>query len=338
MKFITSRIDLNNIAHDPFIDFLKGFAIISVVLNHTLPYYIKQPLLFCLWGEMAVPLFLIIQSFHYYKSGLDTLPKFSISKFLTRMFLPYGISQLLIILCLALKDGGFNYEILNTILSYGGIGPGEYYIYIYVQFVILLPICAQIFKRTNKFSTVFTMVLISQLLEILCSLVQMPINIYKLSFCRYFFLIYIGYIWAREGIRIDGKRMLLSVTSVFCILLLYYSKLDLSPIVYETKRWRIFHWFCYFYVAFCLPVILKLIYDRISNWIKNIVIFCGKKSWLIFCSQIFVFSTIAPSDLLFISNYFMRYALYVVITLFLSFVIPLSVNFVLNKLRRIIST
>lgn len=330
MKFITSRIDLNNIAHDPFIDFLKGFAIISVVLNHVFPYYVEKPLLFCLWGEMAVPLFLIIQSFHYYKSGLDTLPKFSISKFLTRIFLPYGISQLLIILCLALKDGGFNYEILNTFLSYGGIGPGEYYIYIYVQFVILLPICAQIFKRTNKFSTVFTMVLISQLLEILCSLVQMPINIYKLSFCRYFFLIYIGYIWAREGIRIDGKRMLLSVTSVFCILLLYYSKLDLSPIVYETKWWRIFHWFCYFYPAFLLPFILRFVYNYVLTPIKNIVKYCGLKSWPIFCTQIVIFSLISPSDFSALQCIYLRYIAYAITAFSFSFIIPFTIDRIIS--------
>lgn len=36
--------------HDEFIDIIKGFAILFVIINHCLPHFVKSVLLFNLWG------------------------------------------------------------------------------------------------------------------------------------------------------------------------------------------------------------------------------------------------------------------------------------------------
>lgn len=326
-------INLEKNAYEPFIDVLKGFAIISVVINHILPYYIERPLLFCLWGEMAVPLFLIIQSFHYYKCGLDSRKKFSFSKFGRKILLPYVFAQLMIILILILKSVDYNACILQPLSRLGGIGPGEYYFWIYIEFIILLPICSLIFKRLNGIWLPIVMAIVAESLDLVCSYINLPLDIYKVSFIRYFFLIYIGYLWATEGIKINSKRTVLSLVSVICMLVLYYTEIDFSPFVYGTKWQRIFHWFCYFYVAFFLPYPIKYFYERISPFFQNLIRYCGSKSWAIFCSQIFVFSVFTPYDFDWIDNFILRCICYASITAVLSFIIPFMLDFLISKYK-----
>lgn len=39
---------------------------------------------------------------------------------------------------------------MKTVIIGGGIGPGSYYVWIYIQFALLLPIIALIIKLLNK--------------------------------------------------------------------------------------------------------------------------------------------------------------------------------------------
>lgn len=53
--------------YDPFISYLKGVCIFWVILTHTITKDVHDYSLFCLWGDMAVPIFLAIQCVHVYK-------------------------------------------------------------------------------------------------------------------------------------------------------------------------------------------------------------------------------------------------------------------------------
>ena len=66
-------ITLQKEGYDPFIDYLKGVCIFLVVLTHFLPH--TEYILFPLWGDQVVPLFLLIQVFHAYKHGVDKAVK-----------------------------------------------------------------------------------------------------------------------------------------------------------------------------------------------------------------------------------------------------------------------
>lgn len=62
-------IPLKTGGYEPLFDYLKGIAIIMVVLAHGTG-CLKDFLLYPLWIDQAVPLFIMIQVFHAYKKIL----------------------------------------------------------------------------------------------------------------------------------------------------------------------------------------------------------------------------------------------------------------------------
>jgi hypothetical protein len=77
----------NTHGYDPFIDFLKAYAIICVLLGHTFPYLDKIG--YGLWAGMQVPIFIMIQAFHSLKKDN---PKFIFSNLLKRIFIPFALT------------------------------------------------------------------------------------------------------------------------------------------------------------------------------------------------------------------------------------------------------
>ena len=145
--------------HVGFIDALKGYAIMFVLINHSTPQYIKNLLLFDLWGGMAVPIFLLIQVFHYYKHGLENLPPVKWTKILRRLLTPFLLAEFTIILFKLIIGTPLNQCIHEGITKWG-FGPGEYYIWIYFQFVALLPLSAKLFAQISKqWAAVVTIIL-----------------------------------------------------------------------------------------------------------------------------------------------------------------------------------
>lgn len=71
--------------YDPFIDFMKGFCILSVILLHATTHFPGQAYTI---GQ-CVPLFLLIQVFHYYKKGLENARPFNIQKVWIRILRPF---------------------------------------------------------------------------------------------------------------------------------------------------------------------------------------------------------------------------------------------------------
>ena len=63
------KIDFKNYGYDPQIDYIKGLCILFVIWTHAINRSELGYILFPYWGDTAVPIFLIIQAFHYYKKG-----------------------------------------------------------------------------------------------------------------------------------------------------------------------------------------------------------------------------------------------------------------------------
>lgn len=142
-------LTLKKEGYDPFIDYLKGISIFFVILTHCLPKL--DYMLFSLWGAQAVPLFLLIQVFHAYKTGLDKairVPHFM--KLIDRIFKPFVILLLveMFLLIVVLKNDPL--QIIKSAVSAGGIGPGSYYVWIYIQFVFVIPVMALIIRRLRN--------------------------------------------------------------------------------------------------------------------------------------------------------------------------------------------
>lgn len=135
---------------DLFIDFLKGLCIISVVLTHNLPEAVMKASVFVLWGAMAVPLFLTLQSYHVFHRGMRPDKKlkdyYPWRKIWHRILKPFALITLATGAILVIAGHDPIATIKGAVIS-GGIGPGSYYVWIYLQFALLLPICLTLFNK-----------------------------------------------------------------------------------------------------------------------------------------------------------------------------------------------
>ena len=157
-----------------------------VVLTHSMSPTIRNHILFPLWGNPAVPLFLIIQVFHSYKKGLGNV-SVNFGKLWKRVISPFVMVHFIITflyLTENLLKGNFEKDIiLGQILGHhGGKGVGSYYPLIHVQFAILLPIWAPLFRRLSRKTIAIIFLLFSQMIEILCCWLSIPDLLYHLSF------------------------------------------------------------------------------------------------------------------------------------------------------------
>lgn len=97
-------IAFNKSGYDPFIDFLKVYSIICVIIAHILPSEFYKYILFQVWGNMQVPMFVLIQVFHAYKKGIQ--PKLNWNSLLKRICLPFITVQAIVVGFKALTGGG----------------------------------------------------------------------------------------------------------------------------------------------------------------------------------------------------------------------------------------
>lgn len=285
---------------DIFIDFLKGMCIIGVVLTHSLPVELQKLTAFALWGQMAVPLFLTLQAYHVFRHaigrrerGLEPLPlrqHYNFGKVWTRILSPFVIVTILTGLILAVAGRDIN-TLLRSCVSSGGIGPGSYYVWIYLQFFLLLPLFIPLMLRHgSKPLTLVTFIIAAQCLEWVCIFTQIPEPLYRLLGLRYLFLIYFAYVWTTSHISrtITRTQTIAALASMVILTILYYTDSSLNPWLHDTP-WRTFHWVCYFYVAFLLPRVIWAIYNRVPAGVKNAIAEAGRYSYEIFLWQMMVF-------------------------------------------------
>ena len=235
------NIPIKKDGYDPFIDYLKGVCILFVVLTHCLPK--QEYILFSLWGAQAVPLFLLIQVFHAYKKGIEQVQlSFNLKKLFHRILKPFLFLLCIEVVLLSIYRQDFVSVLKGAILA-GGIGPGSYYVWIYLQFFFLLPIVAVIIRKLklNSFWCFFGFTLLCVIVEIICSYIHPHPAIYRLLFIRYIYLIYLGYLWVSFGIVINKLTASLSLLSIVFILLFAYGDLNLEPLFY-SNAWYLCHW------------------------------------------------------------------------------------------------
>ncbi|MBR6591350.1 MAG: acyltransferase family protein [Prevotella sp.] len=288
-------ISFDKYKYDPFLDFVKGICIVLVILTHCINYKLDYYSGFSIWGRPAVPVFLVIQVFHCYKRGINNA-SFNLSKIWNRIFKPFIYCQLFILCFIAIAYlFGDYYGLCNMLIRFlksGGLGPGAYYPWIYIQFAILLPLFKYIYKINNLLHLLFLFVILSHLSELFFIYFDMPEEIYSIIFIRYVFLIYIGYICVYKGLVVNKFTIPVIIISLIFTLLFVYSDINFSPFFYtETRGWKTCHWVCYIYMTYLFLLIIKLVYDKINKngIIVNFCIQLGKKSYEIFLFQIAYF-------------------------------------------------
>lgn len=317
-----AQIQFLKSGHDEFLDFIKAYAIIGVIFGHTWLFMSKTPGLGLFFG-VDVPLFLLIQVFHFYKKD----SKLNLTKVFSRVFLPYFIVQAILFLYVIFLNG-FNYSVLLGGVIMFGFGPGSYYPLIYIQIAVSLVIFKNLFKRISKGWLFFIFLLLSEGLEILCSYTNPPNWLFRILAFRYVFLIYLGYLWVKDGIVIDAKMIVLAILSAATVIYFVYFQRENEPWFFNTA-WKYSRWPCYYWVSNGLITILWFLWKVLkkSKFFCKCVCTLAKTSWEIFLMQMASIYVIKQS-MLPIDNKVMQYVLYMIII----WTISIGGGIILNKL------
>lgn len=318
-------IIFNKTGYDPFLDFIKAFAILSVLLGHTFPYLEETG--YSLWYGMQVPLFILIQVFHLFKKENY---KLNVSQLIKRIFLPYFIVQSILLFALFLHGSDIN-RLIMEILNGGGIGPGSYYPWIYLQFAILLPLIKPFFDQGSKIKLAVVSLFICESLEITSSLIGLSDSLHRILAIRYLFLIYLGWIWVKDGIVLNTKTLLLSLLSMGAIVYFEYFYVPTEPWFYDTA-WKTHRWPCYFYVSTLLCGFLYLIYNKtkeLSFFIKMTRVL-AKCSYEIFLLQMMAVAIMPEMN--FIQNNLLRFGMRFTLIWAFSIIGGYYFNIIYNKI------
>lgn len=282
----------NKTGYDPFIDFIKAYAIICVLIGHTFPSL--ELMGYGLWAGMQVPLFVLIQSFHSLKKENNT---FQLKKIIWRIFVPFVLVEMAIFSFLLIVHPSI-YTVQGLTSEYiagGGMGPGSYFPWVYFQIAIILPLFGIMIRKYSKIQLAFIFLLICEGMEILCSVIDLPDKIYRLLCLRYIFLFFLAWIWVKDGIEINTKTILLSLVSFLSAIYFSYYSINDEPWFYNTS-WALHRWPCYYYVAIALVGGLYYVF----KWLSKVEMFnktiklLAKCSYEIFLTQMAV-CTICPS-------------------------------------------
>lgn len=289
------RIKFNRTGYDSQIDYIKGLCILFVIWTHCISRGELSKILFPYWGDTAVPIFLIIQVFHYFKKGVNyRIP--NIIKLWKRILQPFIIMIALMFLAQFLifyneTDGAF-----TPSLYWNKRGPGSYYIFIYLEFALVIPLFVPLFKKVSVKWLFLIFVILSQLTELICCIKQCPDNIYRILFFRYLFLIFLGFLLATKGLELNRLTYFGGFISIVSLYLFNYTNIDMEPFFYTSlDNWKCCHWICYFYIAYFIITFLKYTYSKLTicNRFLSSVKIVGKYSYEIYLFQIFYYATIS---------------------------------------------
>lgn len=277
------RFDFSN--NVELFDYMKGWAIFLVILNHYLPETVESLILFCVWGKMAVPIFLLVTTTLFFRKGVSTNLTFNINKLYKRAIKPY----LFLVIIVYILSILFCFETIHSasslVIHKMGFGPGSYYVPMYVIYSFLLPLTRYFWNSHLGIACLSVIIIIISILAI----IFLPDNPYRILPCRYLFLVPLGYIWATKGIELTRLVLLLSFVSLVFLLVFHYSNLNFYPFFWTKRPWDTANWICYFWPAFILPFVfrhlMKLNLLNSNHFIK----WLGKRSFELFMAQMTVF-------------------------------------------------
>ena len=295
MGISMERISFKKEGYDPQIDYIKGLCILFVIWTHCMNRGELSRILFPYWGDTAVPIFIIIQVFHFYKKGVGVrMP--SIPKLWKRILQPYIIMVALMFLAQFFMYYNMTNGTFSPTLYWEKRGPGSYYIFIYLEMAFVIPLFAPLFRKLNTKWLLIIFLILSQLVETVCSLTHCPDNIYRIIFPRYLFLIFIGYLLAVKGLRLNKLTIIAGIFGIIFIYLFAYLRYNMEPFFCTSLvLWPLCHWICYLYIAYFFLAFLKYTYTKLIsyNYLMSCIREIGKYSYEIYLFQIFYYATIS---------------------------------------------
>ncbi|SHN62992.1 acyltransferase family protein [Desulfovibrio litoralis] len=283
-----------------YLDFVKGLAIISVVLLHTLPSGWLKPIfaVFHIW--QAVPVFIFVAgitgciTWERRKKNISAYYKDLPSK-IWGLYLPYIIAVLLY--QLYVFDFMNPFHFVTSILS-GSVGPGGYFVSLIVQHMLIFPFILMLRDKLgndNKFllACLFISFLLEWLFVSACAADPNADNMfYRFFYGRYLFVAALGAtFYNNQSLFSAFKLRVLSGISIVYIILTLYFGISLSFI---PNEWNPQHYPSYFYTYLLVAWLVKN-KNKVSDSLHHIISKFGKNSYDIFITQLFIFSTFGVS-------------------------------------------
>lgn len=284
-------IVFNTKGYEGFIDFVKAYAILCVLFGHTFSFLLDK-VAYGVWAGMQVPLFILVQTFHCYKKEEIIV---NVSRVFFRVLLPFFVIEFITFL-ISICFLGLDYNhLVRDLLSNGGMGPGSYFPWIYLQVAILLPVFAFILRKYRKVVSLFIFLIICEGGEILFSLLNISEELNRLLSVRYFFLFFLGWLWVKDGVKINWLTITFSILSLSAIVYFEFFSQNDEPWFYTTG-FSFHRWPCYFYVSHLFIAIIYLVWEkvRINQLLVHFVKIVASASYEIFLIQmslLFLFPT-----------------------------------------------
>lgn len=205
--------------HIDWIDGAKGIAILGVILVHCIPCYHEVGAIFHI--DQCVPVFVFITAYLsslHFESIKAYFKKQRIVNMIKKIILPFLIVLLVQLTCFALAG---RQPSAKSVVMNGGIGPGSYYIWLYVQMWVIIPFVVWLVRKVPTWASCIIMLAISIIAEYTFVLVQGIENIdkwYRLMPIRYLLVLYLGCIW--PILRSKQKYVFYGLASISALMIL----------------------------------------------------------------------------------------------------------------------
>lgn len=317
---------------DLSIDFTRGVAIFFVIFAHNLPTY---EICGSLWTNQAVPLLLLItanftyRGFEKGKTLNEYYSKKSIKRKFNKIFAPFLVVTFIQGTIFFLFDPNFS---LKDTIGAGGIGPGSYFPWCYLQYWLYLPFIIWLinsFPLKNSFLIILTICICY---EIICCLTEIPLYQYRLLSFRYLVVLYLGCIVKKLDLSINRTIIILALIGSTFLLLRMYGGFNTEPILLNT--WKAHQWPSAFYSLLLFLFFSKIVYKKfIKSKITKFITQIGTYSYEIFVCQMVIFSFIHLSTFIFVNNTYIQNSIYFIITTFLSIAPILVYKTYLKKIK-----
>lgn len=280
------------------IDLLKSFSIISVIILHTVSQnFLKNTYaIFYIW--QAVPIFIILlglnsaSSFkrNKYKTIAELYSKVYFINRFKRIILPF-IFIFFISLFYAKSQNKLNISTSTFIGLLPTPGPGNYYITLLFEFILIFPLIYYVYSRCPKV-TILTIFIIDLLFEFIAPHIEFfktQPYLYDSSVFRYLFGIVLG-VWISnfENFDVRDKSIIFIGTSLSIIYLLLSSVLNFK-FLYFLPNWINQNLFTFFYPTLIVLMGIKFLPKCNDNVIIKIFTIISKSSYHIFLVQIVFF-------------------------------------------------
>lgn len=266
------------------LDFIKGIAIISVILLHSVSgeWLLASYAFFHIW--QAVPLFILVSYVLLFKKlERCTLSEYylSIGKICKRVVVPFLLIEAMLLCTMVYTDGIEQTKI--AVRSFGA-GPGSYYPYVYMQLWLTAPLLYHLL-RNNKWGGVILLT-INILINVLLWYFLGSGRIYSLSLARYLLIPVLAYYWCFGKVRLEWIAVFSIISGCY-----YFSRVewggDYTPFI--DSRWGTQQFPAFFYTLFLLMLLYKaypVVHIKCKRLMEALV-WCGRNSYEIFLMQMF---------------------------------------------------